>query len=89
MSLDSQWCKSLAIPRQTAEYWLKAPVSELLCHDRADRFNTLDDERSALFNLLNLKTGLRLVAGNRFNKHQLALRQENDNYILYARKTYA
>lgn len=83
-----QWQKILDVSQQIAEYWLKTPAADLLSHDRTDRFNSLDDERNVLFNLLNLKTGLRLVAGNRWDRHQLALRRENGNYALYARKAY-
>lgn len=84
-----QWRSILDIPKETAEYWLRTPAAELLSHDRADQFSTLTDERSVVFNLLNRESGLRLVAGNRFVRHQLALRRENEKYALYALKAYA
>lgn len=83
-----QWQKIMDMPRTIAEYWLKTPSKKLLSHDREDSFNSLEDERSLLFNLFNFKSGLRLVAGNRFDRHQLALRCENGNYSLYAFKAY-
>lgn len=80
------WHTLLDVPTDIARYWLKTPAKQLLSHELESTYSKLDDQRSLLFDLINLRKGLRKVAGDLYSPGTLALHRKDNSYTLLARK---